>query len=567
MRVRIGALMVGLLAALVPLVPMPVGSPFAAAPAEAALPFGASAYTALKPMRAADTRPEYGAYGFTRLNSNTIKIQITGRSDLPGVPSGATAVVLNIASSGAVGAGFVTAYPSDRQIPTASSLNIDYPGRIIANMATVQLARDGSVLLYHNVAMDLVVDVAGVYVGVDGAVEAGRLVTIPGGAERALDTRNRGWPVWGNTVEYVNLSSVGVPAHATAVVLNLAAVDAAPGFWTAYPHAEPARPNASSLNIDLPNQTRNSQGIVALSPGARGFNIYSQSGGHLVVDVVGWFTGAGAGVSEDGLFVPSTPRRTLDTRTTSVMPLWGQSTVEFSSLSPYPSRTAAVAMNVAVTDPLFMGFITTYPAGVARPLAANLNVTALDQTIANHAISRVGSRAVSVFTQSGAHVVIDVTGWYLGPPDTSVLPVTPVPRYGPTFATAVSAPSVGLFTGVSYGNNIDRIVDTGAAALWGGYGTLGTRDHNIYFAHRTEARGPFRHLNWLTPGQVFHLIGADGRTYIYLVMRQDVILPYPTTLIDIAVGAGPTTATLVACHPPGSVRYRIVVTGRLIGVA
>jgi LPXTG-site transpeptidase (sortase) family protein len=558
MRSRVVAVVVGLLAGVMPFAPSPVKVD--------ALVAGASAYTPIAPTRAADTRPEYGSYGYTRLNANTIRIQITGRSDLPGVPKNASAVVLNIASSGAAGAGFVTAFPTGGSIPTASSLNIDYPGRIIANLATVRLGAGGSVDLYSNVPMDLIVDVAGAYAPVSNPVAAGRLVTIPGGARRALDTRDRGFPMARDSTEYVDLSAVGVPADATAVVVNLAATEAFPGFWTAYPTGVP-RPNASSLNIDQALQTRNSQGIIALNPGPRGFNIYSMCGGHLIVDVVGWFTGSSSAVSEDGLFVPTGPLRTLDTRNGRSMPLWGQSTVEFSTLSPFPAQTAAVAMNIAVTEPLYLGFITAYPAGVPRPLAANLNITALDQIISNHAISRAGTRAVSVYTQSGAHIVIDVTGWYIGSPDQSTLPVEPIPSYGPSYATSVRAPSVGIATPVTYGTNIDRIVDTGAAALWGGYGQLGVQDHNIYFAHRTSAKGPFRNLNYLVPGTTFNLVGADGRVYIYLVMRNEIILPYPSLLLDLAVNSGPVTATLVACHPPGSTRYRIVVSGRLIGVA
>lgn len=557
MRFRAVSVVLGVLVGLTPLLPSP--------PSVQAFVPGQSAYKPITPARAADTRPAYGAFGFTRLNSNTIRVQITGRSDLVGVPANATAVVLNIASSGAAGAGFVTAFPSGGNIPTASSLNIDFPGRVIANMATVRIGAGGSVDLYSNVPMDLIVDVAGAYAPADGPVSAGRLVTISGGARRALDTRTRGFAVGGNTTEFVDLSAVGVPADATAVVVNLAAADAFPGFWTAFPTGVP-RPNASSLNIDQALQTRNSQGIVALTAGPRGFNIYSQSGGHLIVDVVGWFTGSASPPSEDGLFVSTGPLRTLDTRTFRAMPLWGASTVEFATLSPFPDRTAAVAMNIAVTDPLYMGFITAYPAGVQRPLTANLNVTALDQTIANHAISRAGSRAVSVYTQSGAHVVIDVTGWYVGAPDASTLPVAAIPNYGPTMATAVQAPSVSINTPVRYSRNIDAVVNTGAAALWAGYGQLGVKGHNIYFAHRTSKGGPFRQMQWLTPGTRFNLVGQDGHIYVYLVMRNEVILPNPTLLLNLAVGGGPTTATLVACHPPGSVRYRIAAVGRLIAV-
>ena len=61
--------------------------------------------------------------------------------------------------------------------------------------------------------------------------------------------------------------------------------------------------------------------------------------------------------------------------------------------------------------------------------------------------------------------------------------------------------------------------------------------------------------------------GADGRDYRYLVTRQDVIVPRVPELLRVVDQAGPITVTLVACHPPGSVRYRLAVSGRLIGLA
>ena len=45
-----------------------------------------------------------------------------------------------------------------------------------------------------------------------------------------------------------------------------------------------------------------------------GLTIRSHSGGHVVVDFLGWFTGPSAAVSTQGLFVPVGPQRLLDTR-------------------------------------------------------------------------------------------------------------------------------------------------------------------------------------------------------------------------------------------------------------
>ena len=554
MKKSVVPVLIGLILALVP---WPAVAPPAVA---SSAPPGASAYHPITPNRLADTRAEMGAHGFTRTGPSTIRVQVTGRA---GIAGGATAVVLNVASVDAAAAGFVTAYPAGSPRPLAASLNVDAPGRIVANLTTVRLSADGAVDIYSNVAMDLVVDVAGTYSPADGPVAAGRLVTIPGGARRAYDSRTTKARLGPGGTQIVDLSPAGVPADAVAVAINLAAVDGDAGFWTAYPTGD-SLPLASSLNLDGVRQTRNSQGIVRLNPGTRSISVYSYGGGDLVVDVVGWFTGSNAPASLDGLFVPTAPTRVLDSRDSSTYAPWGATTLEFETRVPAGISAAAVAMNIAITEPWNVGFVTAFPAGVSRPLAANLNVTALDQIISNHAIVRNGSRGVSLYTQNGAHMIVDVAGWYLGAPDASVLPVPTIPTFDPTWAIAIRAPGL-VAVDVGYHRNINTVLDRGMAGLWSGSGRLGAPDTNIFFAHRTSHGGPFRSIDRLTAGTTFEVVGEDGAIYTYLVTRTNIIWPTSTHLFHALAGAGEFTTTLVACHPPGSTRYRLTITGRLIG--
>ena len=64
----------------------------------------------------------------------------------------------------------------------------------MANMVTVKLGAGGAVDVYMQRPMDVAVDVSGAYVPVTapGLVSSGRLVTLPAGAFRVLDTRDRG---------------------------------------------------------------------------------------------------------------------------------------------------------------------------------------------------------------------------------------------------------------------------------------------------------------------------------------------------------------------------------------
>ena len=524
---------------------------------------GATAFVPLSPSRLADTRAEQGSYGFSRIGATTIRVQVAG---LGGVPADASAAVLNLTSVGAWAAGFATVFPAGNPMPATSTLNVDRGGQIIANLVTVRLGTDGAVDIFTNVPMDLVVDVAGAYRPTAVSVSAGRLVTLAGGAQRVFDSRNTGGPIGAGTEQVVSLAAIGMPADAIAVVLTIIATEAMPGYWSAYPAME-ARPRSSSLNIDTVGQTRSALAIVRLAPGTQAVSIFAQTGGHLIVDVAGWYSGASATPSTDGLFVPISPVRVFDTRGAHSIPPWGGSTFEVPTGSPLPTQTSAVAANITLTDPLYTGYITAYPAGSPRPFASNLNATGFDQTIANHAIVRVGDRGLALFTQSGTHLVADITGWFTGRPEPSLLPVPRNPSYATTAATAVSAPGAGVGAFVGYERNIDTVVNSGRAGIWAGTGRLGTREHNIFFAHRTSYGGVFRNIDQLRVGSRFEMVGSDGRTFLYEVVRQEVIVPRAEVLIKMVHTAAPITVTLVACHPPGSVRYRLAVTGRLIGLA
>ena len=130
-------------------------------------------------------------------------------------------------------------------------------------------------------------------------------------------------------------------------------------------------------------------------------------------------SGADDPVSADGLFVASSPKRRLDTRNSTYLAPWGGSTFEFTVDSPL-AEVQAVTMNLAVTRPWDNGYFTAYPAGLARPTASGLNTSAWPQTIAGHVVARVSDRGLAVYTSAGAHIVVDITGYFTGAPSTAV---------------------------------------------------------------------------------------------------------------------------------------------------
>lgn len=117
----------------------------------------------------------------------------------------------------------------------------------------------------------------------------------------------------------------------------------------------------------------------------------------------------------------------------------------------------------------------------------------------------------------------------------------------------IEVPKLGLRTELHQGvtlNNIDR-----GPSHWTGSAMPGEAGNVVVMGHRVTHSKPFRHLDALVPGDEVFFEVWGGR-WRYVVTGHEVVTPDRT---DIAAPTAEPTATLFACHPPGSARYRYVV--------
>ncbi|HEX2118934.1 MAG TPA: delta-60 repeat domain-containing protein, partial [Acidimicrobiales bacterium] len=129
---------------------------------------------------------------------------------------------------------------------------------------------------------------------------------------------------------------------------------------------------------------------------------------------------------------PLEPVRLLDTRTGVGAPagqLGARSTLRLAvaGRGGVPAGgAAAVLLNVTVTEPTEVSFLTAWPAGRPRPVASNLNV-APGQTAANLVVAKVGRfGSVDLYNNAGsAHVIADLAGWYGGTDGASYSTLSP----------------------------------------------------------------------------------------------------------------------------------------------
>jgi len=382
-------------------------------------------YVPLAPFRALDTRvdgPRLNYTGAKPIAGQVVQLKITG---LPGIPnsSDVKAAVLNVTATNTDGPGYVTVYPDGQTRPLASSLNLTAANQTRPNLVSVQVPPSGYVDLFTYGGTDLVVDVQGYYSFAVNATD-GRFFPLP--PSRLLDTRADGpqigytgaKPAAGSSFDLQVRGRGGVPVTGvSAVVLNVAATDAAAaGFITVWPTGQP-RPLAANLNLMQAGQTISNQVIVPVGTDGK-VSFFTQNGTHLVADVAGWFTNGNEGTGSSGLFVPTAPVRMLDTRADG--PQVGYTGAKPAAGAVVPVRwlgitsgVTAIVMNVTMTEPTLAGFVTAYPDDSPLPLAANLNVAAGD-TIGNHVTAKVGQpeEFVQLYTQHGGQLIADVVGHY-----------------------------------------------------------------------------------------------------------------------------------------------------------
>ena len=384
-----------------------------------AAPPGASAYVPVSPYRILDTRL---GLGFPRRVNAGEAFTLT----LTGVPAGASAVVVNLTVAGPADAGFVTAYPTGVARPLASSINVDSARSTIANLATVPIGAGGTIDVFSQMMTDLVADVQGYYVPASSSTTG---LFRPVTPIRLLDTRQQnpihfGPLAAGDQLDVDVAALAGLPSDVTAAALKVTVTEStASGFWTVFPSGT-ARPTASNINVFGAGSTIANQVLAQLASGRT--TVFSQTGGHLIIDLVGWFTGPSSPASDVGLFVPVTPSRLLDSRE---LPLGARpghnrtAQVQVAGRFGLPaSGIGAVVVNVTATDTAAVGFFTVWPAQTYRPTTSSLNATRIGQTIANHVITPVSTGGFSFYTQSGAHLVVDIAGWYTGTEVPTVLP-------------------------------------------------------------------------------------------------------------------------------------------------
>ncbi len=384
---------------------------------------GLDGIVAVSPARLLDTRAgqptvdgQFAGAGIVGPGA-TLNLRVTGRGGVADRCVGA--VILNVTSTQADAASFVTVWPTGDARPNASNVNTA-PGQDTPNLVVAKVGAGGQVSLYNNAGSShLVADIV-------GWIPTGTTF-VPQAPARLLDTRpgqttvdgqfaGGGAVGPGGSIDLTVGGRAGLPSTGVAaVVVNVTSTESdTSSFVTVWPTGE-GRPNASNLNTEPGQDTPN---LVVAKVGAGGqISLYNNAGtGHLVADLVGWFTASSA-------FTSLTPARLLDTRA-------GQPTIDgqFSGAGRVGSDTinltvagrggvpavgvTSVVLNVTSSEADAPSFITVWPADEPRPNASNLN-TDPGQDTPNLVVARLAPNGqVSIYNNAGTgHLIVDVVAW------------------------------------------------------------------------------------------------------------------------------------------------------------
>jgi len=246
------------------------------------------------------------------------------------------------------------------------------------------------------------------------------------------------------------VGSVQVPSNALAVTGNLTVTEqTARGYLYIGPVAMD-NPTSSTLNFPV-NDDRANAVTVALGAGGSLSITYAAPYGtraHVIFDITGYYTPDSSGST----YVPLPPVRLLDTRDgtgglSGALPARQARTFAVRNHVGVPGNATAVTGNLTVTQQTANGYLYIGPVAMDNPTSSTLNFPVNDDraNAVTVVLATDGSLSVTFAASHGtAHVVFDVTGYYVPDATGSVYVALPPTR---VLDTRYGTGLVGVFSG------------------------------------------------------------------------------------------------------------------------
>lgn len=148
-------------------------------------------------------------------------------------------------------------------------------------------------------------------------------------------------------------------------------------------------------------------------------------------------------VAGGSTFNPVTPIRLVDTRQgvgTERLALGAGCTLVVDPL--LPAAATAVTVNLSTIRPAKGGFVTAYPCGTTRPVAAGLAALA-GRVVSSTSVVRLGlDGTLCLFSSVDAEIVVDLYGWYSASDGVRYQPITTARLFDTRSGSRLAAGSV-----------------------------------------------------------------------------------------------------------------------------
>lgn len=319
-----------------------------------------SKFVPVTTARILDTRQGIGAPAAKPAAGSTTVVHVWG---VAGVPSGATAVLLNVTGTEGTGAGFVQVFPTgEADAGSSSNLNLERANQTVPNLAVSRVSSSGDISFYTLSAAHLIADVSGYFTGVSSSSD-GRYVPVT--PARVLDTR-QGFDAWPN-------DTLWLTGYAPKTCADFATwADANRWFWKYSPDTA----NMDRNGDNLPCEGKAGAPTHPIVPSDAELSRLDP-GDNVEIDTVGV-----AGLPDTGV--------------------------------------SAVVLNVTAANPGGTGFISAgpetddFPTMASPPSTSNLNVVA-GQLISNLVVVSLppsSDRLVDLFSYVATDLVADVVGYF-----------------------------------------------------------------------------------------------------------------------------------------------------------
>ncbi|MBK8468863.1 MAG: hypothetical protein WAR57_13125 [Candidatus Phosphoribacter sp.] len=374
---------------------------------------GSGDFVPVGPIRSFDSR--VAGSGGAWSSGQTRTVQMLGIAGVPTTGVSAVAVALSVVAPNAPG--YLTAWPSGQPRPFATAVNFSQ-WQTKTNLVKVPADGTGLMSIYNfSGVVGVTVDVVGFFVDDSGTFThtvSYQSIT----PTRVLDTRPEfggSGVVAAGTSKNARVAggTTGVPATATAVEIQVEAVDpAAAGFLTVWA-AGAARPVVS--NVLYGGSTTVTSAIAPVGAGGE-ISIFTNVTTQLGVDIAGYYDG-GAG----GKFVPVAATRIYDTRVSPQASLGSNEvrTIKVAGLTtpagvtPIPPSATSVVFAATAVNNQSPGYQTFWPGTASQPLAAMLLPDRPNALTDNLVVSGLGNGNLAMFNfTQPTDLVIDVNGYY-----------------------------------------------------------------------------------------------------------------------------------------------------------